>query len=521
MMTTSPRRDLQVLDFKEEDEDVDLASGQRLEELKSPDPDDQSTFKGELLSHEQLKRITCIECWSSEILMWFPLYCCPNNSDDKNVGVVLYPDYVMYRNNYYMGPQLTFSHSCFKINGSTASLKQGTFNLEWAVDDLIYVQCQLFQNNGVAMIKLRVISNLEGNSNNVIGTSGIEELKIVVSGSSWSLRHKQITSLNEKYMAIWNVVLGMDMEDDETDSLGQSSYFPNFDKPFEEIIYPKGNPDAVSLSKRDVDLFQPDTFVNGTIIDFYIKYLKNQIQEEEKHRFHFFNSFFFRKLADMDKNPSSASDGKAAFLRVRKWTRKINLFEKDYIFIPVNFNLIVIRHPGEVKFMMRHIADNHWHKSLKVACILRMDSVKGTHSRLKNLLQSYLLEEWKEPPKDTWEEALSSRFFNVRFLPHRLWILNRLTIQAWFSGSFSNRELQKEHYWGMHDSNENGTLDSSREETSIIPMRQVSDAVDDRATCDDVQMVVDVAPDFCEDQAAKRRRSCQKSPICKHDDNFE
>lgn len=67
------------------------------------------------------------------------------------------------------------------------------------------------------------------------------------------------------------------------------------------------------------------------------RYLKNQIPDKEKPRFHFFNSFFFRKLADMDKNPSSASDGKAAFLRVRKWTRKVNLFAKDYIFIPVNF----------------------------------------------------------------------------------------------------------------------------------------------------------------------------------------
>jgi sentrin-specific protease 7 len=39
----------------------------------------------------------------------------------------------------------------------------------------------------------------------------------------------------------------------------------------------------------------------------------------------------------MDKDPTSASDGRAAFLRVRKWTRKVDIFEKDYIFIPVNF----------------------------------------------------------------------------------------------------------------------------------------------------------------------------------------
>ncbi|GFS34304.1 cysteine proteinases superfamily protein [Actinidia rufa] len=82
------------------------------------------------------------------------------------------------------------------------------------------------------------------------------------------------------------------------------------------------------------------------------RYLKNKIKPEEKHRFHFFNSFFFRKLADLDKDPSRACKGRAAFQRVRKWTRKVNLFEKDYIFIPVNFSLhwslIVICHPGDM-----------------------------------------------------------------------------------------------------------------------------------------------------------------------------
>ena len=45
----------------------------------------------------------------------------------------------------------------------------------------------------------------------------------------------------------------------------------SFDEPFEEVIYPKGDFDAVSISKRDVDLLQPETFINDTIIDFYIK----------------------------------------------------------------------------------------------------------------------------------------------------------------------------------------------------------------------------------------------------------
>ncbi|KAL0744934.1 hypothetical protein Bca101_101039 [Brassica carinata] len=62
---------------------------------------------------------------------------------------------------------------------------------------------------------------------------------------------------------------------------------------------------------------------------------ENQIQGEERPRLHFFNSFLFRKLADLDKDPSSIADGKATFLRVRKWTRKVDMFGKDYIFVPV------------------------------------------------------------------------------------------------------------------------------------------------------------------------------------------
>lgn len=67
------------------------------------------------------------------------------------------------------------------------------------------------------------------------------------------------------------------------------------------------------------------------------RYLKNKVMPDEKRRLHFFNSFFFRKLADPEKDPPDASKGGVAYQRVKKWTRKVNLFEKDYVFIPVNY----------------------------------------------------------------------------------------------------------------------------------------------------------------------------------------
>ncbi|PIM97701.1 Ulp1 peptidase [Handroanthus impetiginosus] len=121
----------------------------------------------------------------------------------------------------------------------------------------------------------------------------------------------------------------------------------------------------------------------------------------------------------MDKDPSSAFDGKAAFQRVRKWTRKVNLLEKDFIFIPVNYNyhwsLIVICYFGEVG-SYEDAEDNN---SVKVPCILHMDSFRGSHLGLKDLIQSYLWEEWKERQKGSCDE-LYSKFRNLKFIPLEL-----------------------------------------------------------------------------------------------------
>lgn len=56
------------------------------------------------------------------------------------------------------------------------------------------------------------------------------------------------------------------------------------------------------------------------------------------------------------------------------------------------------------------------------------------------------------------------------------------------------------------DGDKNGDLHSSCQEIPAVPLHQVSDAVDDKVTCDDGQMIDGMTPDICEEQAAKRRR---------------
>jgi sentrin-specific protease 7 len=340
--------------------------------------------------------------------------------DDANIGIVLYPDYISYRDIYRTNATLSFSSSCIAIKYSTACEDQETFVFQWGTDDIVDIQSQFCPRIETAMVKMRVISKDAEHGEDAHGSSGIEEVNFSVVDPDWHTKQEEITSFNI-YKPLWIVMPDSDIERNGDASIGENGascskrYFPVFDEAFDEVIYPKGDSDAVSISKRDVDLLQPDTFVNDTIIDFYMKYLKNKIELIERQRFHFFNSFFFRKLADLDKDPNSVFDARAAFLRVRKWTRKLNLFEKEFIFIPVNFNyhwsLLVICHPGEVATYKDEDAKN----SEKVPCILHMDSIRGSHSGLKSLLQSYLWEEWKERHKEASEDV-SSRFLNMRFV---------------------------------------------------------------------------------------------------------
>ncbi|KAL4584627.1 hypothetical protein LXL04_009232 [Taraxacum kok-saghyz] len=138
-----------------------------------------------------------------------------------------------------------------------------------------------------------------------------------ISDPHWPFTQDLIKSLDDQYKEKWDVDL--------------DSY-----ESFDDITY-RGDCDSISITKRDFELLLPEKFINDTIVDFYIEYLKKINPADE--RVHFFNSFFFRKLADFDENRLQKFDAKAAFQRVRKWTKKVNIFQKHYIFIPVNFRL--------------------------------------------------------------------------------------------------------------------------------------------------------------------------------------
>ncbi|WVY92773.1 hypothetical protein V8G54_031861 [Vigna mungo] len=342
------------------------------------------------------------------------------NVEEKVVDVI--PDFIQFEDLYSTRSQLTFSCNSLKLEGSTSNGTRETLKIEWPTEDIIKIESCWFENIETALINLLLKSKDCSEAGNTNQNPDFKLLKFAVYDSFWYKAEEAIKLLDTRYTDIWSTLFDINVDNSgNISALGQhyffsqNRYFPNFDEAFDEVIYPKGEPDAVSISKRDVELLQPQTFINDTIIDFYIKYLKNKLPTDEQDRFHFFNSFFFRKLADLDKDPASACDGRAAFQRVRKWTRKVNLFEKDYILIPINYSLhwslIAICHPGEVTCYQ----DEEMNESSKIPCILHMDSLQGTHKGLKNIFQSYLCEEWKERHGNVVDDV-SSKFLHMRFI---------------------------------------------------------------------------------------------------------
>ncbi|XP_074279431.1 uncharacterized protein LOC141604819 isoform X3 [Silene latifolia] len=331
--------------------------------------------------------------------------------------IIVRTDYVTYGDKYFPASLILFSKDSVKIKARTVEEESADSSSDWKIDDILKIETQ-WSSTTVAKVRILLLANNDVHVEIANGTSGNELVEFLA--SNWSEHQEQIMSLDVRYNALLSMGINMqncngDVVPYEDYEYSSDPYIPNFEEPFEEVVYPKGERDAVSVRKSDVDLLLPDVFINDTIIDFYITYLKNGIPHERRDNFHFFSCFFFRKLADLDKNPSSVFDGKAAFQRVQRWTRKINIFEKDYIFIPVNYNLhwslIILCHPGEVA----NFNDENINEALKVPCILHMDSIRGSHAGLKDHFQSYLLEEWKERQKETSEDVYL-KFLDLRFL---------------------------------------------------------------------------------------------------------
>eukprot|EP01087_Luapelamoeba_hula_P004225 TRINITY_DN14164_c0_g1_i1.p1 TRINITY_DN14164_c0_g1~~TRINITY_DN14164_c0_g1_i1.p1 ORF type:complete len:280 (-),score=17.77 TRINITY_DN14164_c0_g1_i1:69-908(-) len=99
--------------------------------------------------------------------------------------------------------------------------------------------------------------------------------------------------------------------------------------------------EAIPLHKDDLDRLRPGELLNDSIIEFYTRYLCSVVHNGIIEQSHFFNTYFWPKLETLAKTKDLTS--------LRSWT-KVNIFEKKYIFIPINnqfhWSLVVICNAG-------------------------------------------------------------------------------------------------------------------------------------------------------------------------------
>nr|XP_016848063.1 PREDICTED: sentrin-specific protease 7 isoform X2 [Anolis carolinensis] len=107
------------------------------------------------------------------------------------------------------------------------------------------------------------------------------------------------------------------------------------------IIYPpppaKG---GLGVTREDLECLEYGEYLNDVIIDFYLRYLLlEKAPKELADRSHIFSSFFYKCLTRTEKNSEenpSLSIAQRRHRGVKRWTRYVNIFSKDYIFVPVN-----------------------------------------------------------------------------------------------------------------------------------------------------------------------------------------
>ncbi|XP_044102920.1 sentrin-specific protease 6 isoform X6 [Neovison vison] len=137
------------------------------------------------------------------------------------------------------------------------------------------------------------------------------------------------------------------------------------------IVYPpppaKG---GISVTNEDLHCLSEGEFLNDVIIDFYLKYLVlEKLKKEEADRIHIFSSFFYKRLNQRERRnlheTTNLSIQQKRHGRVKTWTRHVDIFEKDFIFVPLNeaahWFLAVVCFPGLEK--PKYEPNPHYHEN--------------------------------------------------------------------------------------------------------------------------------------------------------------
>ncbi|XP_069830758.1 sentrin-specific protease 6 isoform X2 [Dendropsophus ebraccatus] len=162
---------------------------------------------------------------------------------------------------------------------------------------------------------------------------------------------RSVTSENR--MKLRNAAAHLQFFDDDEEEGDTHNVFVG---PIEKlIVYPpppaKG---GISVTNEDLHCLNEGEFLNDVIIDFYLKYLVLEKLRDKADKIHIFSSFFYKRLNQRERrnlqDTANLTLQQRRHGRVKTWTRHVDIFQKDFIFVPLNeaahWFLAVICFPG-------------------------------------------------------------------------------------------------------------------------------------------------------------------------------
>ncbi|WWC86989.1 uncharacterized protein L201_001870 [Kwoniella dendrophila CBS 6074] len=114
---------------------------------------------------------------------------------------------------------------------------------------------------------------------------------------------------------------------------------------------PTGRAD-VNITVGDAQRVESGEFLNDTLLEFGLRRVLGELRDEIKNTVHLFNSFFYERLSDRSKKIDKETGHWPGYESVKKWSKGKDIFEKDFIVIPINehfhWYLAVIYKPGRL-----------------------------------------------------------------------------------------------------------------------------------------------------------------------------
>ena len=123
------------------------------------------------------------------------------------------------------------------------------------------------------------------------------------------------------------------------------------------FIYPEDDPHGILVTTNELARLEPGIYLNDTLVELDLRWIFEDIKPSLQQTSFYFSSFFYRKLTanNHSRQPYSVSSqsqdsrNELAHRQVRKWTQNINIFERDFLFIPIcehlHWYLIIVAFP--------------------------------------------------------------------------------------------------------------------------------------------------------------------------------